>query len=89
MLLTIGTAASPGGSLQIRIGPVPSLFEHVWNGPPVVTVKGAVTTAALTGVVTTASVRGNVRTPSLAATIATPSLRGTITTPSVVGISEA
>ena len=42
MLLTIGTAASPGGSLQIRIGPVSS-FIYVYTGQPIVLVKGATT----------------------------------------------
>ena len=65
MLLTIGTAASPGGSLQIRIGPVPSLFQHVWNGPPVVTVKGAVSTPSLAGSISVPLVRGTITTPSV------------------------
>ena len=49
MLVTIGSAASSGGLLQIRIGPVPAMPAG-YVGNPIVTVKGAITTPTVRGV---------------------------------------
>ena len=52
MLVTIGSAASSGGLLQIRIGPVPAMPAG-YVGNPIVTVRGAITTPTVRGAITT------------------------------------
>jgi hypothetical protein len=65
MLFSIGAPAATGGTLQLRIGPVPSTLQHLWNGPPVVTVKGSVTIPSLAGSITVPKVRGTITTPTV------------------------
>jgi hypothetical protein len=65
MLVSIGSTGPNSGTLQLRIGPVPSLFQYLWNGPPVVTVKGSVTIPSLAGSITVPKVRGTITTPTV------------------------
>ena len=65
MLLSIGSPGSNSGLLQLRIGPVPSLFQYLWNGPPVVTVKGGITVPTVAATITTPTVRGTITTPTV------------------------
>jgi len=68
VLISIGSPASPGGSLQIRLGPVPSLNLAAYTGLPIVAVKGTITTPSLAGSVTRPGLRGAITTPAVVGT---------------------
>ena len=63
MLLSIGSAGSPGGSLQLRIGPIPSFSSY--TGDPIVLVKAGITVPGLAGSITVPTVRGTITTPTV------------------------
>lgn len=81
MLISIGSPASPGGALQLRIGPVPAIYFASIGIPGEVT--GAWATATFQASLTAAKVGSATSTPTVHAGTRTAKVASAWSTPTV------